>query len=243
MKSGTKPMLILQTGDAPLSVQETSGNYDRMFLQAGNLGAGQVNIVHLPRGERPQDPETYCGILITGSAAMVTDRLDWSEYAAGWLRQAVRADVPIFGVCYGHQLLAHALGGVVDYLADGMEVGTQSIEVLPAAANDPLIGRLPAQFKANLIHSQTVVTPPEGAAILARSARDPHQILRYSPNVVTTQFHPEFNAVIMEGFLTGMTAQEPDREQELARVGQELTNTPVSLALMAEFIRQCLPND
>ncbi|NDL63584.1 glutamine amidotransferase [Enterobacteriales bacterium SAP-6] len=238
--SRLKPILILQTGDAPQDVIAANGNYDTMFLQATGLGAGQVRIVHLPGGERPDAPQAYSGVLITGSAAMVTERLAWSEFAAAWLRQAMDAEIPIFGVCYGHQLLAHALGGEVDYLADGMEVGTQPIELLPAAANDPLIGQLPERFPANLIHSQTVVTPPRGATVLARSARDPHQILRYRHNVVTTQFHPEFSAAVMHDFLSGMTVQDPERGPELALIGRELSDTPDSEALMAAFVRQCL---
>ncbi|WP_438612278.1 glutamine amidotransferase-related protein, partial [Klebsiella variicola] len=47
------------------------------------------------------------------SPAMVTERLPWSEEAAEWLRQAMAIKLPLFGVCYGHQLLAYALGGEV----------------------------------------------------------------------------------------------------------------------------------
>lgn len=240
MKTASKPILILQTGDAPADVIAANGNYDTMFMQATGLDAQQVSIVHLPDGARPDAPEAYCGVLITGSAAMVTERLAWSESAAAWLRGAMAAGIPIFGVCYGHQLLAHALGGEVDYLADGMELGTQAIELLPAAANDPLSTRLPERFPAHLIHSQTVVTPPRGATVLARSARDPHQILRYRHNVVTTQFHPEFSAAVMHGFLSGMTAAEPERGPELAQIGCAISATPDSEALMAAFVRQCL---
>ncbi|WP_413731880.1 glutamine amidotransferase [Sodalis sp. RH20] len=240
MTTAAKPILILQTGDAPPDVIAANGNYDTMFLQATDLDPRQVWIVHLPGGERPDTPDAYCGVLITGSAAMVTERLAWSEFAAAWLRRAMAAGIPIFGVCYGHQLLAYALGGEVDYLADGMEVGTQAIEVLPAAVNDPLIARLPERFQANLIHSQTVITPPAGATVLARSARDPHQILRYRHNVITTQFHPEFSAAVMHDFLAGMTAEEPMRGPELAQIGRGIADTPDSEALMAAFVRQCL---
>ena len=171
---------------------------------------------------------------------MVTDRLPWSEFAAGWLRQAMADQVPIFGVCYGHQLLAYALGGVVDYHPDGMELGTHDIELLAAAVQDPLLTPLPRRFPVNLIHSQTVLTPPPGAVVLARSQGDPHQILRYGENAITVQFHPEFTAGVMQGFLRSMTAEQPDRKQELARVGREISDTPDSRALMARFVRQTL---
>lgn len=150
----SKPLLILQAGDAPASVRREHGNFDRMFIDAGEIHDARVEVVYLPGGARPEAPEHYADVMITGSAAMVTDKLPWSEYAADWLRQALEVDTPIFGACYGHQLLAYALGGEVDYHPDGMELGTHAIELLPAAADDALLTALPRRFDANLVHSQ-----------------------------------------------------------------------------------------
>ncbi|WP_213990836.1 glutamine amidotransferase [Sodalis sp. dw_96] len=232
------PILILQTGDAPEDVSQANGNYDRLFLLAAGLRPEQAAVVHLPSGERPDVPGAYGGVLITGSSAMVTDRLPWSEFAAAWLRQAMAEQVPIFGVCYGHQLLAYALGGEVDYHPGGMELGTFDVELLPAAEGDPLLTPLPHRFPANLIHSQTVLTPPPGAVVLARSQWDPHQILRYGENTLTVQFHPEFTAEVMHGFLQSMEQEQPERGQELARVESGISGTPQSRDLMARFVRR-----
>lgn len=228
-----KPVLILQTGDAPPAVSRQTGNYARLFLAAAGLRPEQAAVVHLPSGHRPAaDPQRYGGILITGSSAMVTEHQPWSEFAARWLRQAMAAAVPIFGVCYGHQLLAYALGGEVDYHPQGMEIGTHTIELLPAAQNDPLLASLPRRFPANLIHSQTVLTSPPGAMVLARSAQDAHQILRYSDNVITVQFHPEFTDRVMRAFRHCMT------ERELIRAEYPVGDTPDSRALLARFVQQ-----
>ncbi|TKI07006.1 glutamine amidotransferase [Martelella alba] len=232
-----RAIVILQTGDAPPDVERISGNYDRLFSDAAQLKTGEVEVVHLPAGERPGDPGDYRGILITGSSAMVTDRLPWSEFAADWLRRAMAAQVPIFGVCYGHQLLAYALGGEVDFHPDGMEVGTQRIDMLDEAAREPLLGSLPARFGAHLIHSQTVTVPPPGATVLARSSQDAHQILRYRDNVLTVQFHPEFTADVMRGFVRCMAQSMPEQQHELANIGRQVAETPVSRSLMARFVR------
>lgn len=74
---------------------------------------------------------------------MVTERADWSERTAGWIRNAMDAELPLFGVCYGHQLMAHALGGRVDYLPGGREIGTLPIALTPQGANDPFSAKLP----------------------------------------------------------------------------------------------------
>ena len=74
----------------------------------------------------------------------------------------------------------------------GSELGTQTVELLPPAAGDQLLDGLPASFPAQMLHAQTVLQPPPGAAVLARSDQDPHQMFRVGPNVFSTQFHPEF---------------------------------------------------
>jgi GMP synthase (glutamine-hydrolysing) len=144
---------------------------------------------------------TIAAAVITGSGAMVTERLDWSERTAGWLRDAVQAKLPMLGVCYGHQLLAHALGGRVDYNPRGREIGTVEIACLPAASDDPLFGKLSAGFPAQATHLQSVLQPPSEAVVLARSIQDDCQAVRYAPRVWGLQFHPEFGVRQMRAYL------------------------------------------
>ncbi|TQI82367.1 GMP synthase (glutamine-hydrolysing) [Serratia fonticola] len=231
-----KPLLLMQTGDAPALIQQEQANFEQMFLQQGNIAADRVHIVHLPAGQTPLPPESYCGVVITGSPAMVTERLPWSEQAAEWLRQAMEIRLPIFGVCYGHQLLAYALGGEVGYHPQGMEVGTLEIELLPAACNDRRLAILPPRFKANLIHSQSVLTPPPGAEVLARSQHDAHQILRYGDNALTTQFHPEFNGAAMLHYLNWLSEYDPANQQTYRLKQQQVSDTPFSQMLLQGFV-------
>ncbi|WON76511.1 glutamine amidotransferase [Serratia sp. UGAL515B_01] len=229
-----KPLLLMQTGDAPQLVQHELGNFDQMFMEQGNIAADRVKIVHLPTGGSLLAPENYCGVVITGSPAMVTEQLPWSEQAAEWLRQAMRIKLPIFGVCYGHQLLAHALGGTVGYRPQGMEVGTLEIELLPPAGNDKRLAILPPRFKANLIHSQSVLTPPLGAEVLARSQQDAYQILRYGDHALTTQFHPEFNGKSMQRYFTWLSEKDP--VNQAAYQQQQVSDTPFSQMLLQGFV-------
>ncbi|VXD02119.1 GMP synthase [Enterobacterales bacterium 8AC] len=231
-----KPLLLMQTGDAPQAIQRELANFDQMFLQQGNIAADRVQIVHLPAGAPLLPPENYCGVVITGSPAMVTEQLPWSEQAAAWLRQAMQIRLPIFGVCYGHQLLAYALGGEVGYHPQGMEVGTLEIELLPAASHDKRLMALPPRFKANLIHSQSVLTPPPAAEVLARSRQDACQILRYGDNALTTQFHPEFDGAAMQRYLSWLSEREPENQQAYQVKQQQVSNTPFSQMLLQGFV-------
>lgn len=114
-------------------------------------------VADVEKGVPLPPPAAVSGAVITGSHAMVSDCLPWSEYAASWLRSAYADYLPLLGICYGHQLLAHASGGHCDYRPKGREVGTAAISRLPACDSDPLFDALPAAFAAHTTHSQSVL--------------------------------------------------------------------------------------
>lgn len=194
-------LLIIQTGAAAPEVLARYGDFPEWFRRGLGLTPAQIATVRVDAGGELPAPDETSGAVITGSAAMVSERLDWSERTASWLRQAVAADVPLLGVCYGHQLLAHALGGRVDYNPRGREIGTWEVERLPSSADDLLIGALPQRFLAHATHLQTVMQPPPGAVVLARSALDDCQVIRFAPRAWGMQFHPEFGMREMRGYL------------------------------------------
>jgi len=230
------PVLILHTGDPDDTLRDRHGDYAQMLRHAAGLGPDAVHIVRADAGGQPLAPAAYRAVLITGSPAMVTDREPWSERAAEWLRQAAAARLPMFGVCYGHQLLAHALGGAVDYNPRGRELGTQAIECLPAAAGDPLMAGLPVGFPAQLLHAQTVTRLPAGAVALARSALDEHQLVRLAPGIYSAQFHPEFGPEFMRDHLL---RYQPDYAREGLDAGAlaaSLKPTPTAASLLRRFL-------
>jgi len=194
-------LLIVQTGAAAPEVLARYGDFPEWFRRGLGLRAEQIVIARVDHGARLPAPDSVAGAVITGSGAMVPDRLDWSERTAAWLRDAAGIGLPLLGVCYGHQLLAHALGGHVDYNPRGREIGTAEIERLPVFEDDPLLGALPGRFLAHATHLQTVVHAPPGAVVLARSKLDDHQAVRFAPNAWGVQFHPEFGVREMRGYL------------------------------------------
>lgn len=231
-----KPLLILQTGHAPEPIRRVHDDFPQMFIRQGNIDAQGVIIVDLQAGERPLPPQNYCGAIITGSRSMVTEHLGWSEETADWIRLAMLQELPLFGACYGHQLMAYALGGEVDFHPQGIEVGTEELTLTPAGHLDPLISQLPAQFTANLIHLQTVVTPPASATVLAKTLFDPHQILRYGPNAISTQFHPEFSGAVMKTYLEWLDQQAFEGNIDYAEKLQQLSDTPLAQGLLLSFV-------
>lgn len=194
-----RPLLLIQTGEAPESIRARLGGFADWFRAAMRIAPAHLRVVRVDAGEALPPAAEVAGAVITGSAAMVTERADWSERTARWIRTAIDADLPMFGVCYGHQLMAHALGGTVGWLPAGREIGTRTIT--RTDAGDAWLDGRAAEFPAQTTHRQSVLAPPPGAEVLARSRLDPHQLLRYAPHAFSSQFHPEFTADHMHAYL------------------------------------------
>lgn len=233
-----KPVLIIQTGHAPDSIRGRHGDFPHWFRVSSRLSPQQLRVVDVAAGECLPRPCEVAGAMITGSAAMVTELAAWSERTAGWIRDAMDVDLPLFGVCYGHQLMAHALGGHVGYLHGGREIGTQPIKLTAHAIHDPLAGNLPACFRAHTTHEQSVLEAPHGCAVLAGSQRDPHQLLRYGPQALSTQFHPEFNADVMRAYIKRKQTDLHREGTDPKSVFSAVAATPMARRILQQFARQ-----
>jgi GMP synthase (glutamine-hydrolysing) len=233
------PVLLIQTGEAPDALVSRFSGFANWFLDAMRLQPTQMSVVRVDAGEALPAPAAIAGAVITGSAAMVTERAAWSEQTAGWIRDAMDAETPLFGVCYGHQLMAHALGGSVGWLPAGREIGTESITRL-ASGDVPGFRELPSSFPAQTTHRQSVLEPPPGAEVLARSQRDPHQLLRYAPNALSSQFHPEFTADCMRAYIDvrADALREEGSDPDALRAG--VRETEAARLLLEHFARDAL---
>ena len=233
-----KPILIIRTGRAPDAIRARHGDFPHCFRLGSGLLPQQLKVIDVAAGDKLPPPHEVAGAMITGSAAMVTERIPWSERTAGWIRNAMDVELPLFGVCYGHQLMAHALGGRVDYLPGGREIGTLPIEVLEAGSHDPLLHSLAGGFRAHTTHEQSVVEAPLESTVWARSVRDPHQLLRYGPAAVSTQFHPEFNAEVMRGYIRRKHVDLQREGSDPKEVFRAVAATPFARRLLRQFSRR-----
>lgn len=189
---------IIETGTPPEPVRIRCGQTADWFLAALARIGKKADIVRPYLGEKLPEPTSITAAIITGSWSMVTDREAWSEKTAAWIRQAMTFDIPLFGVCYGHQLMAHALGGIVGDNPYGGETGIADIELTPSGKRNLLLDNFPESFPACVFHRQSVLKPPQDGDILAVSEKDGCQILRYGTSAFSVQFHPEFTSEIIE---------------------------------------------
>ncbi|KAF1688817.1 glutamine amidotransferase [Pseudoxanthomonas taiwanensis] len=230
------PFLIVETG-LPVERLRRYGRFPHWIRVAAGLRAADVVEANPERGDPLPAPDRVAGVIVSGSAAFVTDRAEWSERTADWIRQAVDAGTPLLGICYGHQLLAHALGGEVDYNPAGRESGTVFIDLHPPAFADPLFAGLPPRFPAHATHLQTVLRPPEGATVLARSALDGCQAFRWGAAAWGVQFHPEFATHHMRGYVHAR-AECLRRHGHCPReVARSVSAAPQARGLLRRFVR------
>lgn len=236
-----KPLLIVRTGRAPDVISARHGDFPRWFRLGLRLPGPRVRIVDVEQGDPLPDPGECAGAVITGSASMVTERLPWSERTAGWIRDAMDVDMPLLGVCYGHQLISHALGGRVDYLPGGREMGTVSLTTTGEHAGKDMLGAsLPGRFHAHTTHEQSVMELPPGAVALARSERDPHHLVRYGKNAISTQFHPEFSAEVMRAYIRRKHDVLREEGQAPDDMLAAVVATPTATMLLRHFVREHL---
>ncbi len=230
-----KSLVIIKTGQTYPEIKADHGDFEHWFL-TGLEHPGLTLSVHNPAAGETL-PSTPDGVVITGSPAMVSDREPWSELTALWLRTMMDQGVPLLGVCYGHQLLAHACGGLVGYRPMGREMGTLAVQLEDAARDDALFAGLEDGFPAHLTHRQSVLSLPPNAIRLARSEQEPNQAFRIGRNAWGVQFHPEFSAAIMQAYIARL---KPDLQREGIDpqvLSGSITDTPRASALLARFAR------
>ena len=185
-------LTILQTGDVPEALRPRFGPYAVMFqrmFDAADAGL-DYDVLPVSDGAPFPDPEKVEAILITGSPAGVYDDLPWLEPLRDFIRRAYGRRTPMIGICFGHQIMADALGGTVRKSEKGWGIGRHSYEVV---ARPPFMNAAPARLAVSCSHQDQVTAAPEQAQTFLASPFTPHAGLAYRNGAaVSLQPHPEF---------------------------------------------------
>ena len=184
---------ILETGRAPGKLVDEYPRYPEMF--ASLLSSAEPELAYesvaVLDGEALPDPSACQAVLITGSPYGVYDSTPWMDPLRRFIRAAHGARIPMVGVCFGHQVIADALGGEVRKSEKGWGIGRHTYEI---TRKRDWMGEGPPSFSLSASHQDQVITPPASAVTLARSAHTEHAMLEYADApVITIQGHPEFS--------------------------------------------------
>ena len=234
-----KAFVIIKTGSTFSAVRQRFGDFEEWMIKGCCLTNAEVPIIDVMEGEDLPPVEDLSGAIITGSPAMATDRAEWMNNLALWITRAVENNVPLLGVCFGHQILAQAMGGSVDYHPEGREIGTVEIKLTEEGRRDPLLGHLPEAFTAHVTHAQTVTRLPSNALRLAGNPFEIHHAFRLGEDAWGVQFHPEFTADIMHAYVSEHAEALSNQGRDVVALKAAIGPTQAANALLKRFYIYC----
>jgi GMP synthase (glutamine-hydrolysing) len=230
-----KKLYIIKIGTTFPATERRLGDFDQWTANALGSVDVELGIVDAEHGASLPKEEECAGVIITGSHAMVTDNVSWSVKLGKWIALLLKAQIPIFGICYGHQLLARTGGGEIDFHPHGKEIGTVSIQLLPACSKDPIFQALPKSFAAHVTHSQTVLTLPKTTIRLAANAHEPNHAFRLGECAWGVQFHPEYNVDIMRSYIQEQTNELESAGLDISQLLDSVSETPIAVQILRNF--------
>lgn len=225
-------IVVVKLGSTMAHLAQRCGDFEDLIRQGLGIGPDRVRVVNPILGDSLPDPAEMAGVVLTGAHASVNAGEPWSERTAAWLPGLVAAKVPLLGICYGHQLLARAMGGKLSRLATP-EFGTVAVELTPAAAGDPLFATLPQRLMVQSTHTDFVAELPSMAIRLAGNAADPNQAYAIGDSAWGVQFHPEFDPEVVRSYINDwQDLIGLDQQQTLA---ESVVETPESRTILTRF--------
>jgi GMP synthase (glutamine-hydrolysing) len=180
---------ILQTGLAPDTLAPRMGDYPDMFARLLDGQGFTFTTWRVVEGEFPPSPTACDGWLITGSRHGVYEEHAWIPPLEAFIRATFAARVPLVGICFGHQIVAQAMGGRVERHAAGWAVGPTAYDFGGET------------ITLNAWHRDQVTVPPPGATTIAANDFCAHAALLYDDRALTVQAHPEFRPEFVDGLL------------------------------------------
>jgi GMP synthase (glutamine-hydrolysing) len=231
-----KSLLIIKAGSTFPVIRQRLGDFEDWVISACGLSTDVFRVIDLQEGESLPLVDCLSGVIITGSHAMVTDQDVWMQKLAVWVIAVVQRQIPLLGICFGHQLLAKAMGGDIDYHPLGREIGTVAVTLTDEGKKDRLLGGLPDTFLAHATHAQSVINLPFNAVRLAENGFEAQHAFRLGYNAWGLQFHPEFTAEIVQGYIIEQSASLLSEGMNIEALQAEVRETEPANALLKKFM-------
>ncbi|MBV8957304.1 MAG: gamma-glutamyl-gamma-aminobutyrate hydrolase family protein [Actinobacteria bacterium] len=208
-----------------------SGDYADMFaaLFAADPIIELVNY-DVVNGELPGEPGECDGWLVTGSRKSAYDDEEWIHRTAGFIRAAAATETPLVGICFGHQLLAHALEGAVERAPAGWGAGILTVDV---TQKEPWMQPARSEARLHFMHQDQVTRVPNGGEVVASADHCPIAAFTVGDTMLGIQAHPEFTVPYAEALLTDRTERIGG---DKAGAALESLATPTDEGVVAQWI-------
>lgn len=199
---------------ATLGLLETDTLYEDLIADYGSYGqmfAGffdslngelQYRFYDVQQGELPQQADECDAYLITGSKAAAYDQLPWVLQLQQWIANYYELGARLVGICFGHQIIAHSLGGLAAKNSQGWAVGVHTTTLLKGAVTVNSAISAPAALRLLHSHQDQVLELPPQAQLLASSEFCPWAAYKIADQVLSFQGHPEFTPQYLQRLLS-----------------------------------------
>ncbi|HDZ55483.1 MAG TPA: GMP synthase [Pseudomonas xinjiangensis] len=229
---------LLQCDDVTESLQQTHGNYPEMFLRLlrEHIPAADIQVYRTQDGQLPQSVDECDGYLTTGSKFGVYDPEPWIEALEAFMVKLWEAKKPLVGICFGHQLMARALGGEVYKSEKGWGVGVSFNQVIHRQT-----WMEPWQNKLDLIvsHQDQIVTLPPEAQVLVKSDFCDYYVVQYGEHFMSVQGHPEFCKSYSRDLMNARKGIIPDARLRAGHASLSADiDGPLMVKWMVNFLHQ-----
>ena len=227
---------ILQAGAPPNEMLKDYGGYDELFeVLLANRGF-EFTAYPVFKNDFPKNVYDEQGWLITGSKFGAYENFDWITRLEDFIRESYAAKTPMIGVCFGHQIIAQALGGKVEKFAGGWSVGHVKYDVDPDFIGSENVDASSSSVVDLMAwHQDQVVRKPQGAKVIGSSSFCKYAFLSYDTRALTVQAHPEFTPEFFSGLLKARRSRLPEH---IALQSEQKLKTPLSRNLLADSFEE-----
>ncbi|MCE8521209.1 type 1 glutamine amidotransferase [Ruegeria pomeroyi] len=219
---------ILLTGHAPDTLIDATGDYDAFFVSLLGPQSFDFETFAVVDGQFPSGAEAADGWLITGSRHGVYEDHPWIPPLEALIREIRDKGQPLIGVCFGHQIIAQALGGKVEKFKGGWAIGPTKYDMGGE------------QVTVNAWHQDQVVALPDGAEVLASNDFCRNAMVAYGDTIWTIQAHPEYDNEFIGGLIRTRgrgVVPDPVLDDATGRLDSPL-DSPAIGKRMAEFYKK-----
>ncbi|MCE8525857.1 type 1 glutamine amidotransferase [Ruegeria pomeroyi] len=219
---------ILLTGHAPDTLIDATGDYDAFFVRLLGPQSFEFETFAVVDGQFPSGAEAADGWLITGSRHGVYEDHPWIPPLEALIREIRDKGQPLIGVCFGHQIIAQALGGKVEKFKGGWAIGPTEYDMGGE------------QVTVNAWHQDQVVALPDGAEVLASNDFCRNAMVAYGDTIWTIQAHPEYDNEFIGGLIRTRgrgVVPDPVLDDATGRLDSPL-DSPAIGKRMAEFYKK-----
>lgn len=230
-------LTILQTGVVPISLSDRFPSYPEMFRAMFERDGARFDyeVIKVADGEPIPDAKSCEAVVITGSSAGVYETHSWLPPLRDFIRSAYTARTKMIGICFGHQVIADALGGEVRKSEKGWGLGRHTYEVLPFRPHFDLPR---ASLSIACSHQDQVIAPPREARVILRSQFAPNAGLAYENGAAMSfQPHPEFDDAYSRALITLREGRASQDVIDAANASMcQPSDSPLLVRAMSRFL-------